>query len=378
MTERIAFVGADIHEGRRLHPGAALLAVAGRATAIVARDAVPEGFATRPLPGGTICPGFVDLQVNGGGGAMFNDRPDVDTLRVIAAAHRGLGTTAFLPTLITDRPEASAAAIEAVAQAVAQGVPGIVGLHLEGPHLSEARKGAHDADLVRPIGEADMAMLERAAGMLPNLMLTVAPETVPPGQIARLSAAGVIVSLGHSDAGYDACRAAFAAGARCTTHLFNAMSGLGHREPGLVGATLDGPGMAGLIADGIHVHPAAIRAALRARPEALFLVTDAMAPVGSQITHFLLNGRRIERRDGRLTLAEGTLAGADLSMPRAIEVMAEEVGTGLETAIAMATARPACVLRDARGAGRLLGAALPDLVHLDADRRAARVLDLME
>ncbi|WP_341212754.1 N-acetylglucosamine-6-phosphate deacetylase [uncultured Limimaricola sp.] len=374
MTDRIAFTGADIHDGHRLHHGAALLVIAGRATALLAEASIPEGFEVRRMEGGTICPGFVDLQVNGGGGVMFNDRPDAETLRVIAEAHRALGTTALLPTLITDRAEASAAAIEAVVQAISQGMPGIVGLHLEGPHLSMARKGAHDADLVRPMGDADMAMLESAAARLPNLMLTVAPETVTPVQIARLTAAGVIVSLGHSDAGYDVCRAAFAAGACCTTHLFNAMSGLGHREPGLVGATLDGKGVAGLIADAIHVHPAAIRAALRARPDGVFLVTDAMAPVGSDITEFTLNGRRILRRDGRLTLADGTLAGADLSMPRAIEVMRNEVGMDLERAIAMATAAPARVLRAPLGAGRLIGAALERIVHLTADLRRASPL----
>ncbi len=372
---RLACTGAAIHDGRVMHHGAALLLVQGRARAIVAAEAIPDGFARRRFDGGTICPGFVDLQVNGGGGAMFNDSPDVATLRVIAAAHRRLGTTALLPTLITDRPGATQAAIAAVVQAIDDGVPGIVGLHLEGPHLSQARKGAHDADLVRPLGPDDMALLERAAAALPNLMLTVAPETVPPSQIARLAAAGIIVSLGHSDAGYDACRAGFAAGARCTTHLFNAMSGLGHREPGLVGATLDGSGAAGLIADAIHVHPAAIRTALRARPDGIFLVTDAMAPVGSDITEFTLNGRTILRRDGRLTLADGTLAGADLSMPRAIAVMRDEVGIDLAAALAMATSAPAAVLRDPMAAGRLIGAPSTQIVHLDAGLQRARPID---
>ncbi|SDF44340.1 N-acetylglucosamine-6-phosphate deacetylase [Limimaricola pyoseonensis] len=370
--ERLAYVGAAIHDGARLHENRVLLVSDGVVEGIA--EAVPEGYARRDLKGDTLCPGFVDLQVNGGGGVMFDGGADVGTLRTIAAAHRRTGTVGLLPTLITDRPEASAAAVETVARAVAEGVPGILGLHLEGPHLSQARKGAHDPGLIRPIGAADMEILLGAAARLPNLMLTVAAETVTPEQITRLDAAGVIVSLGHSDAGYDACRAAFAAGARCTTHLYNAMSGLGHREPGLVGATLDGAGAAGLIADAIHVHPAAIRIAMRARPEGLFLVTDAMAPVGSEIAEFTLNGRRILRRDGRLTLADGTLAGADLTMPRAIAVMTGEVGTDPGTAIAMATGRPAALLRDRRGAGRLVGAPLSRVVRLAADYSAAAPL----
>ncbi len=185
----------------------------------------------------------------------------------------------------------------------------------------------------------------------------------------------MIVSLGHSDASYEVCRAAFAAGARCTTHLFNAMSGLGHREPGLVGATLDGSGAAGLIADGIHVHPAAIRAALRAKAAGtVFLVSDAMAPAGTDLESFSLNGREIRREAGRLTLADGTLAGADLSLPQAIGVMVNEVGISLAQAVVMATAAPASVLRNAGHAGHLRVGAPCDVVHLSADLSQAGLL----
>lgn len=360
-----AYTGCDVHDGTRLHPGAVLLMDGAICAGIVA--SVPAGAKVVARAGGTLCPGFVDLQVNGGGGVMFSGAATVDTLRTIAAAHRGLGTTALLPTLITDTRAATQAAI-AVAIRAADEVPGIIGLHLEGPHLSLARKGAHDPALIRSMDADDMEMLCAAARALPNLMLTVAVETVGPAQIAQLTAAGVIVSLGHSDAGHDACRKAFAAGARCTTHLFNAMSGLGHREPGLVGATLDGAGATGLIADAVHVHPVAIRAALRAKVAgAVFLVSDAMAPAGTDMASFTLNGREIRRSDGRLTLADGTLAGADLSLPQAMAVMVNQVGITREQAIRMACAAPASVLRNPGCAGQLRAGESCDVVHLSAD-----------
>lgn len=362
----IALVGADIHDGDMLHRGRALLRRQGQVIIVDPAD-LPAACLRRDLGGGTLLPGFVDLQVNGGGGVMFNDDPSVAALRIIATAHATTGTRALLPTLITDTPARTRAAIAAVVQAVEEGMPGILGLHLEGPHLSVARKGAHDAALIRPMEPADLAMLCEAAGRLPNLLLTLAPESVTPDQIARLTRAGAIVSLGHTGADYDAARAGFDAGARCVTHIFNAMEPLLSRAPGLIGAALeDGRVSAGLIADGIHVHPATIRAALSAKrgPGAVFLVTDAMATLASDIDGFTLNGRWITRAAGRLTLKDGTLAGADLDMARALRVLVQDVGEDIEAAIRRATRYPALVLRDAMSHGALTGG---DIIHLDKD-----------
>ncbi len=363
-----AYIGADIFDGHSLHHGKALLLEGGLFAGICAAGTVPAGAKAVQVDGGTVLPGFVDLQVNGGGGVMFNDDTTVAGLAVIAQAHASTGTAAILPTLITDTPARTRAAIEAAVQAIAQDVPGIIGLHLEGPHLSVARKGAHDPALIRPMGPEDLALLCEAAGRLPNLMLTVAPESVTPEQIAKLVAAGAIVSLGHSDCSYDMARACFAAGASCATHLYNAMSPLGHREPGLVGAVLDTGGVhCGLIADAIHVHPASIRAALGAKqgPGQVFLVTDAMATVGSDITGFELNGRRVLRREGRLTLETGSLAGADLEMPKALSVMVQVVGVGLAQALAMATGFPSQLLRNPGPYGRFVQGHPAHAIHLD-------------
>jgi N-acetylglucosamine-6-phosphate deacetylase len=324
-------------------------------------DAAPLGVPVTRL-GGIICPGFVDLQVNGGGGVMLRDAA---TLVQMAGALAGLGTTSFLPTLITDTPAQTRMAVEAVA---AGGVAGVVGLHLEGPHLSLARKGAHEAALIRVMDADDLAFLCDAPARVGRLMVTVAPESVSPAQIATMTRAGVIVALGHSDCSYETALECVAAGARVATHLFNAMSQMGGREPGLVGAVLtDGRLDAGLIADGIHVHVATIRAALAAKagPGEVFLVTDAMAPAGTDVAAFTLNGRAIHRRDGRLTLADGTLAGADLDFATAIRVLVNRVGMPLEQALSMATRIPARVADLV--AGQLIDGAPADFVHLTAE-----------
>ena len=303
--------------------------------------------------------------MNGGDGVMLGDAPSVETLARIAAAHGRLGATGILPTLITDTPQVTRAVVAAAADAVARGVPGVLGLHLEGPHLAPAKKGAHRGDLIRPMGDADLALILDAAARLPVLMVTVAPEVVTPAQIAAMAAAGVVVSLGHSDADYDTCLAAARAGARCVTHLFNAMSQLGSRAPGLVGAALDCAGLdAGLIADGLHVHPATMAAALRAKAGAVFLVSDAMAVAGTGLDGFDLHGRRIARAGGRLTLADGTLAGADLDMARAVRVV-RGCGIPKDRALAMATSVPARVA-GLDGPGRLRPGAPADFVALDA------------
>ncbi len=375
MTARIALTGARVFDGRRLAPATLILA-GGRVEAVIGPDAALGGAQEVAAAGGIFAPGFVDLQVNGGGGVMLNDAPSVATLETMANAHAGLGATTIFPTLITDRTEVTRATIAAVGAALAAGVPGIAGLHLEGPHLSVARKGAHDPALIRPMGPDDMDLVLEAARRLPRLMVTLAPETVPPAQIAALAAAGVIVSLGHSDAGIGMVRAAVAAGARVTTHLFNAMSQLTSREPGLVGATLaEGALDAGLIADGIHVHPDVIRTALSAKtgPGAIFLVSDAMAPAGSLVASFQMNGRTILRDRGRLTLADGTLAGADLDLPQALRMMTGPVGLTPEAALAMATSVPARVIRSGETIGTIRPGMAADIVHLTGDLHLAGV-----
>jgi N-acetylglucosamine-6-phosphate deacetylase len=368
---RRVFAGAAIFDGTRLHHGHALVVEEGCVTALL-----PEAQATGDrvaLEGGVLAPGMTDLQVNGGGGIAVDGATDAVALHAICATHARLGATGILPTLITDTPEATAQVIAAGIAAAEQGVPGFLGLHLEGPHLDPRRKGAHDPALIRPMAAEDLNRLCAAARALPALMLTVAPEATTPDQITVLTQAGVVVSLGHTDCSADQAHAAIAAGAVCATHLFNAMSQLGNREPGLVGALLDGTIAAGLIADGIHVAPPVLRIALKARPHGLFLVSDAMALAGTDLTEITLGGRRILRRDGRLTLADGTLAGADLTLPRAVGVLVTQVGIAPEVALRMATADPAALIGRGDELGHLLPGRRADMVHLDPDWNLRRV-----
>ena len=373
-----AFVGASIHDGVSLHSGRALTIDVNGASTIVAPQALPSHWETLPLHGGIIAPGFVDLQVNGGGGVMFNDDQSVPALRQMAAAHATTGSAAILPTLITDTPERTSAAIDAVEQAVAEHVPGIIGIHLEGPHLSNARKGAHDDHLIRRMSDADLTQLLQAAERLPNVMVTVAPESTSNDQIRQMNAAGITVSLGHTDADYETCLAAFDAGARCVTHLFNAMSQMTARAPGLVGAALARNDIyAGLIADGLHVHPTMIRLAFETEGDSqkIFLVTDAMATVGSDVQEFRLNGRRVLRKDNRLTLDDGTLAGADLEIARALDVLVRHVDQDLASSLTRTTGIPRKLLRNPGNWGSL-SAGLNTLLYFDAEGRCRHLSDV--
>jgi N-acetylglucosamine-6-phosphate deacetylase len=368
MTRNIALTGATIFDGHRRHEEVALLVSESIVSGIVPRDDVPAHFELAPLDGGLLAPGFIDLQANGGGGVLFNEAPTVSGIARICAAHARFGTTALLATLITDTPDITRRAIEAGVQAYEQNVPGFLGLHLEGPHLSAEKHGAHHPDLIRPMTDADVEMLRAARQALPNLMVTLAPEVVDDAHIAELAKAGICVSLGHSNASAARAKQAFQAGARSATHLFNAMSGLGHREPGLVGAALNTDGaFAGLIADGHHVMPDAINIALRSKAGGgkIFLVTDAMSTVGTDQTSLILNGRRIIRKDGKLTLEDGTLAGADLDMNSAVRFIASNTPLPFEEVLRMASLYPAQCLGIEKTRGCLTPGAVADIVHLD-------------
>lgn len=376
MAEAVALVAARIFDGESSHRNAALLMRDGTVAGIVARDLAPPGFRREDLGDSLLAPGFVDLQVNGGGGVMLNDSPSVETIESICRTHARFGTTALLPTLITDTRDATATALAAGAQAARQKVPGFLGLHLEGPHLAVSRKGAHDPALIRPMEDADEQALLDARRQLPVLLTTVAPESVSPDRIGRLAKAGIIVSLGHSDASFDMVKASAAAGASMATHLFNAMSQIGNREPGLAGAALALGGLcAGLIADGFHVAPETIGIALRAKqgPGRIFLVTDAMATIGTDMASFRLNGRTISRAGGRLTLEDGTLAGADLDMISAVRFMHGVVGIDLAEALRMASLYPAAAIGQEVRHGHLRPGAAANAVALSPDVSVRKV-----
>jgi N-acetylglucosamine-6-phosphate deacetylase len=324
------------------------------------------------LHGAMLLPGFIDTQVNGGGGVLFNDAPTVETIRRIGAAHRRYGTTGFLPTLISDSVDVMRAALAAVEQALAEGVPGVLGIHLEGPYLAPARKGVHDPKLFHTPGSEELALL--CAPHRGVRLLTLAPERVPSASIGALAAAGVIVCAGHTAADYATTHAALAAGARGFTHLFNAMTPLGSREPGVVGAALEDAGSwCGIIVDGHHVHPASLRVAIAAKPRGkMVLVTDAMPPVGAADPSYLLNGETITVKDGICQTAQGVLAGSALDMAGAVRNAVQMLGLPLDEAVRMASTYPAEFLGLGATHGRIAPDYQADLVALDDDFRVQR------
>ena len=358
-----AYRGARIFDGERWHADATLVVENGRVAGI---GAAPAGAEIVALDGGLVAPGYLDLQVNGGGGHLVGPKTTADDLGQVAAVHARFGVTGLLPTLITDTPDVTERVIAAGIEAKRRNLPGVLGLHLEGPHLSIARKGAHDPALIRPMTEADLVRLENAKPALGLLLLTVAAETVTPEQIARLTRAGIIVSIGHSDASYEVTAAAIRAGASMATHLFNAMSQVGNRDPGVAGAAIaSGSVWAGLIADGIHVHPVTLGIARRAKagPARIFLVSDSMSQAGTDMTSFTLGGRTILRRDGALRLEDGTLAGADLTLDVAVRNADRKLGIDRMEALRMASLYPA-MATGLTDRGRLMPGSRADFVHL--------------
>ncbi|MGQ0486312.1 MAG: N-acetylglucosamine-6-phosphate deacetylase [Hyphomicrobiales bacterium] len=364
-----ALTGGRIFDGDTFRDGRAVIVDGSRIADVIADERIASGIERRRLSGGLLVPGFIDVQVNGGGGALLNENPTVETVKRIAASHRKFGTTGLLPTVITDAPEILERAIAAVREARAAGVPGVLGIHIEGPFLEPARKGAHDARFIRAMTEADAASLAHAD--CGAIMLTLAPDRVAPELVGKLAAAGILVSLGHSEATAAEAQAALAAGAVCFTHLFNAMSQMTGREPGMVGAALaDAGSFCGLIADGHHAHDVALKVALAAKPrDRMVLVSDAMPSAAGGGGHFELQGRTVTLRNGRLQLEDGTLAGSSLTMDEAVRYCTQRLGVSLEDALRMASLNPAALLKRDRELGRIAPGYLASFAHLSDDLR---------
>lgn len=358
---------ARILAGDDFRDDLAVVIESGRITALVSDAAPMLGQADEQvdLGGGWLLPGFIDAQVNGGGGVLFNNSPDVATLRTLAQAHRRFGTTGLLPTLISDDVQVMRAAIAATRQAISEGVPGVLGIHLEGPYIAPARKGTHDANKFRVPDAAEIAL----AASLDNgvTLLTLAPERVPLESIRALVERGVVVAAGHTAASYEEARAGLEAGIRGFTHLYNAMSPLTGREPGAVGAALeDRVSWVGIIADGVHVHPASLRVALATKPRGkVMLVTDAMPPVGAQDPSYELYGEVITAVDGVVRNAAGSLAGSALDMATAVRNSVQLLGVSLAEAARMASTYPAQFLNLDDRYGHIAEGHHADLVLLD-------------
>ena len=369
---RQLLTNCKLFDGETVREARAVLIDGGRITDVVAADDVPDGSEVLDLDGHLLAPGLIDLQVNGGGGVLFNDAPTLETLRSIVAAHRRFGTTACLPTLISDNSEIMQLGIQAVSAALAGELPAVVGIHLEGPHLNPRFRGVHDAEQMRSLDDASVALLcSLKSG---RTLVTLAPELASEQIVRRLCDAGVIVFGGHSAASYDESLDALAAGLSGFTHLFNAMSPLTSRAPGMVGAALDDKNSYfGIIADGHHVHPATLRIAIRSKAIGkVCLVTDAMPTVGSPDKHFTLNGVTVSASGGRCVTADGTLAGSDIGMIDAVRNIARFGGVDHFEALRMASAYPAAALGVDDTLGYVRQGYRADLIELDDNLNVVR------
>jgi N-acetylglucosamine-6-phosphate deacetylase len=361
MSKPAQAVAADhIFDGASVHREAAVLIEGEDVTGIVPQAQLPRGTDVRRLPvGAWLAPGFIDVQVNGGGDVLFNDAPTPEAVSTIVRAHRKFGTTGLLPTLITDAADKMSAAIAAVQTAIDR-EPGVLGIHLEGPFISPKRPGVHDPQFIRPITAKDVDLLT-APGKGVRL-ITVAPEEMPKGTVAQLAAAGLRISLGHSMASYGQTLAAMSEGMTGFTHLYNAMPPMLSRQPGPVAAALESRNaFYGLIVDGEHVDPASLRIALRGAGHPM-LVTDAMPPVGGSRQSFVLYGNDIAVKDGQLRRKDGTLAGAFLTMAQAVNNCVRMLGLRLEDALGLASRNPAEFLGLGKRLGRLAPGFRADMV----------------
>lgn len=349
---------ARLFDGEQWHTNVRVTAEAGLITEIAACSAAE-------CTDLTLAPGFIDVQVNGGGGALFNTAPTIDSLQTMLKAHAGFGTTAMLPTVITDSVATMQQCADAIAAAVAACEPGILGVHFEGPHLSVPKRGVHPTEHIRGLSADELALYGRTD--LGIKLVTVAPENVTPEQIRQLVELNVIVCLGHSNADGATVEAALAAGATGFTHLYNAMSPLTSREPGMVGVALaDRNSWCGIIFDGHHVHPVAAKLALAAKPRGkMLIVTDAMSPVGTNDTEFPFFAGKVTRVGNKLTNDAGSLAGSVLDMAAAVQYAVTELGTDQGEALRMASLYPAEFLGIADRAGRIAAGYRADLVLLD-------------
>ena len=363
--ESFALTNANVLTDDGFRPDLAVLVEDGKVVALLPESGLPAGVTRRDLGGGHLLPGFIDVQVNGGGGVLFNNAPTVEALRSIVAGHRRFGSTGLMPTLISDDVETMRLAVAAVRQAIAEGVPGVLGIHLEGPYIAPERKGTHNADKFRV---PDAAEIEMATSLDNGVTLvTLAPEQVPADTIRAMVARGAKVAAGHTAASYEQARVGLDAGISGFTHLYNAMTPLQGRDPGVVGAALEDPhSWCGVIVDGVHVHPASLRVALAAKPRGkILLVTDAMPMVGADAPSFELYGETITAIDGVVRNAAGSLAGSALDMASAVRNTVQMLGLPLEEAARMASTYPAQFLGIDDYRGRIAPGCAADLVLLD-------------
>ena len=362
-----AICAARIFNGEKMLHDHAVVVENERITGVVETAKLPTGISQINREGGILAPGFIDVQVNGGGGVLLNNTPERNTLDTMTSAHRRYGTTAMMPTIVSDTTHRQKECVEAIQAAMSGGNQSVLGVHLEGPFLDLEKRGVHKADTIREIQDTDMDWL--CTLQIPTIIVTLAPEHTRAGQIRQLTDAGILVCAGHTNAHYEELSLAIAEGLRGFTHLYNAMRPQSGREPGVVGAALDSDTTwVGIIADGHHVHPANIRIVQKTKPRGkTLLVSDAMATVGGLESFFEIYGEIIEEKEGRLINSEGVLAGSAIGMIDAVRICTELVGIPLEESLRMASLYPAEFLHKDANLGRISEGFRADMVCFECN-----------
>lgn len=362
-----ALIADRLFDGNIWHTDIAVVIEGHHIVALVSRDALQPDIAQTALPNTWLAPGFIDCQVNGGGDVLFNNAPTLHGIKSMVEGHRATGTTSMLPTVISDTPEVQRAAAEAIRQATEQGLPEVLGIHIEGPFFAPEKRGTHKAEAIRRPNQQDIEWLTSLKGF--TTLVTLAPDAVTPAQVNQLTQAGILVSAGHTNASYQQVRDSIDAGLRGFTHLYNAMSPLQAREPGTVGAALTSTDTyVGIIADGHHVHPQSIALAIAARGiDHTVLVTDSMATVGGARKSFELYGETITEVEGRLVNSQGVLSGSAIGMIDDVKYVHQTLGMPLEAALTMASLTPAAFLKLDHKLGRIATGYRADLVALSPE-----------
>lgn len=371
-----ALVNGRIYSGHEILDNHAVVVADGHIARVCPRESLAADIEQRDMAGAIIAPGFIDLQLNGCGGVQFNDSLDalsIETLETMQRANEKSGCTSFLPTLITSSDALMKRAIETMRAYLQKHQHQALGLHLEGPWLSKAKKGTHDPALIRLPDAAMVQYLCDNADVITKV--TLAPENAGSDVIRQLTDAGIIVSAGHSNATYEEAKAGFAAGVSFATHLYNAMPAFAGREPGLIGALFDSPDVyCGIIADGLHVHYANVRNAKRIKGDKLVLVTDATAPAGADISEFIFAGKTIYYRDGLCVDENGTLSGSALTMIEAVQNSVEHVGIALDEALRMASLYPARAMGVEKQLGSIEAGKIANLTVFTRDFKIIKTL----
>lgn len=364
----VVLTNCKIFTSSRLLENHSIIINDGIISQVIDNTELDDDLQTVDLKGCLVAPGFIDTQVNGAAGVLFNNSPNLESIKIIAKTHRKYGTTSLLPTLISDDTKTTESAIQAAQQAQQQNIPGFIGIHLEGPYLNIDRKGVHCETKLSSPTNYSLTLFKKVSGIGRSLV-TLAPEITKTEFIQSLAQAGITVSIGHSNASYDCIKKALEAGAIGFTHLFNAMSSLTSRDPGVVGCALeDTNSWCGVIVDGFHVHNTNLQFALKLKPKGkIMLVTDAMHTVGQQGTEFDLAGTAIYRKDGKVTTADGVLAGSDLTMIDAVKNSVSLLGIEREEALRMASLYPAQFLKIDHQLGKVEKGYRANLVSLDKD-----------